>query len=61
MQTRSNAVTKNAELAQTLWSNLPEFTSEMLQELTKKYFLGIASGDLVLLDGKWYVTHSGVA
>src|SRR5438552_845061 len=32
----------------------------MLEELTEKYSLRISSGDLVLLDGKWYVTHSGL-
>src|SRR5438552_10657291 len=32
----------------------------MLEELTEKYSLRISSEDLVLLDGKWYVTHSGL-
>jgi hypothetical protein len=60
MRTRSTAVTKNFHLAQTLWGNLPEIALEMLEELTEKYSLRISSGDLVLLDGKWYVTHSGL-
>jgi hypothetical protein len=57
---RSIAATRNAELAQTLWGNLPEITAEVLQVLTEQYFLRIALGDLILLDGKWYVTHSGL-
>jgi len=60
MRTRSTAVTKNFHLAQTLWGNLPEIALEALEELTEKYSLRISSGDLVLLDGKWYVTHSGL-
>src|SRR5207249_7587227 len=60
MRTRSTAVTKNLQLAQTLWGNLPEIALEMLEELTEKYSLRISSGDLVLLDGRWYVTHSGL-
>src|SRR5256886_12800268 len=60
MRTRSTAVTKNFHLAQTLWGNLPDIALEMLEELTEKYSLRISSGDLVLLDGKWYVTHSGL-
>jgi hypothetical protein len=60
MRTRSTAVTKNFQLAQMLWGNLPEIALEMLEELTEKYSLRISSGDLVLLDGKWYVTHSGL-
>jgi hypothetical protein len=57
---RSTAATRNAELAQTLWGNLPEISSEVLQELTEQYFLRVAWGDLIFLDGKWYVTHSGL-
>src|SRR5438552_8877884 len=60
MRTRSTAVTKNFHLAQTLWGNLPDIALEMLEELTEKYSLRISSGDLVLLDGRWYVTHSGL-
>src|SRR5947208_13102377 len=60
MRTRSTAVTKNFHLAQTLWGNLPDIALEMLEELTEKYSLRISSGDLVLRDGKWYVTHSGL-
>src|SRR5438105_3858998 len=60
MKTRSKAVTKNFHMAQTLWGNLPEIALEALEELTEKYSLRISSGDLVLLDGRWYVTHSGL-
>src|SRR5947199_9732238 len=60
MKTGSTAVTKNFHMAQTLWGNLPEIALEMLEELTEKYSLRISSGDLVLLDGRWYVTHSGL-
>jgi hypothetical protein len=31
-----------------------------LRELTAKHLLSIAAGDLQLLDGRWYVTHSGL-
>jgi hypothetical protein len=31
-----------------------------LKELTSEYLLSIASGDLLLLDGRWYVTHNGL-
>jgi hypothetical protein len=42
------------------WGSLSETTSETLSELTKRYELVVAAGDLILLDGKWYVTHSGL-
>jgi hypothetical protein len=38
MQTRSNAVTKNAELAQTLWSNLPELPQKCCKNLLRNIF-----------------------
>jgi hypothetical protein len=31
-----------------------------LKELTSEYLLSVAFGDLLLLDGRWYVTHSGL-
>jgi hypothetical protein len=31
-----------------------------LKDLTKDHGLSIAAGDLQLLDGRWYVTHSGL-
>src|SRR5947207_8830656 len=60
MQPQSRAVRKNLDLAQMLWGSLPDLAAEMLQALTQNYSLFIASGDLLLLDGKWYVTHSGL-
>ena len=53
-------VERNLELATRAWGNLPETTSETLTALTKRYALVISAGDLILLDGKWYVTHSGL-
>jgi hypothetical protein len=33
---------------------------EGLKELTDRYSLSVAAGDLQFLDGRWYVTHSGL-
>jgi hypothetical protein len=33
---------------------------EILADITKKYSLLVSLGDLMLLDGRWYVTHSGL-
>jgi len=54
------SVQKNARLAQCLWGNLSKNSLGQLRELTRKYRLSIALGDLVLLEGKWYVTHAGL-
>ncbi len=51
---------KNATIAKTVWGNLSRIALDALDDLTKRYSLCISSGDLLYLDGKWYVTHSGL-
>ena len=46
--------------ARTIWGELPKGTILRLKELSHKYRLSVSSGDLQLLDGRWYVTHSGL-
>ena len=52
---------RNLNLAERLWPNqLQTVQVEGLKELTGQYSLSVAAGDLQFLDGKWYVTHSGL-
>jgi hypothetical protein len=61
MQKRLSTVSKNLESAQAKWGDLLTETScATLRWLTNKYLLNIDSGDLILLNGHWYVTHSGL-
>jgi hypothetical protein len=53
-------VKRNLELAAQLWGALSGPTLEMLAGLTESHGLLVSSGDLILLDGRWYVTHSGL-
>ena len=50
----------NRRIARRLWGRISPTTLRSLEELTSEYFLSIASGDLLLLDGRWYVTHAGL-
>ena len=50
----------NAKLARQLWGEPSRITLRSLRELTARYSLSVAAGDLQLLDGRWYVTHSGL-
>jgi len=50
----------NAECARTLWGDLPKVTISSLKELAEKYALSVLLGDLQLINGRWYVTHSGL-
>jgi len=50
----------NAKLARQLWGEPSGIALRSLRELTARYSLSVAAGDLQLLDGRWYVTHSGL-
>jgi hypothetical protein len=50
----------NAIFARKTWGELSKTAMRGLKELTNAHLLAVAAGDLQLLDGKWYVTHSGL-
>jgi len=50
----------NARLARQLWGIPSRIALRGLRELTAKYSLSVATGDLQFLDGRWYVTHSAL-
>ena len=50
----------NARLARGIWGPLPASSMASLKELTRGLSLSVAEGDLLFLDGRWYVTHSGL-
>jgi hypothetical protein len=50
----------NAKLVRQLWGEPSRIALRALRELTAKYSLSVAAGDLQFLDGRWYVTHSGL-
>ena len=56
----SKAFLSNLRVARTLWGPFPKIVSRNLRELTGKYGLSVAAGDLLLLEGRWYVTHAGL-
>ncbi len=50
----------NTEIARTVWGKMSEIAIGTLEDLTKRYSLWIASGDLLYLGGTWYITHAGL-
>jgi len=54
------SVRSNAKLARQLWGEASRIALRTLKDLTLKYSLSVAAGDLQFLDGRWYVTHSGL-
>jgi hypothetical protein len=51
---------ENAALARKLWGTLPSTAIKLLEQLTNKHHVRISAGDLIFLNSKWYVTHSGL-
>jgi hypothetical protein len=51
---------RDVKLARSMWGELPPFLLLTLLETLRRHHLSVASGDLLLIDGRWYVTHSGL-
>jgi hypothetical protein len=54
-------ITRNRSLAKKLWGDLLDpIQSRSLRELTQRFSFSLALGDMRLLQGAWYVTHTGL-
>jgi hypothetical protein len=53
--------TSNLRSARQLWPNqLHSIQIKNLKTLSTRYSLSVPAGDLLFLDGRWYVTHTGL-
>lgn len=60
MKTAGVTLKANRKIARQLWGKLSPTLSRALWQLTNEYRLSVASGDLLLIDGRWYVSHAGL-
>src|SRR5258708_40168907 len=60
MKTLSHTIQLDVEAAQQKWGPLGTDILTRLQPFIKDYGLSVLQGDLLLLDGNWYVTHAGL-
>jgi hypothetical protein len=51
---------REVRLARLLWGNVNKYLEENLFVLLKIHRLSVKRGDLLLLNGSWYITHSGL-
>jgi hypothetical protein len=51
---------RNKRFGRKLWDGISPAAIELLTELTLLHKLSVCAGDLLLLQGRWYVTHSGL-
>ncbi len=58
---KSRLYETNLESARQLWTNrLGELHLEQLRVLTERYSFSVSNGDLLLIDNRWYVSHTGL-
>ena len=60
MRKQSRAFRANARFARSTWRVSSKIALHSLKELTARYALSIAVGDLQFLNDRWYVTHAGL-
>src|SRR5438477_6089092 len=53
-------IRQNLRIVKRLYPDVTELQLSTLREISASLQLSISSGDLMLLDGRWYVTHSGL-
>jgi hypothetical protein len=57
---KNRTIRQDVRLAKRLWGDLPKQTVSSLLTLLERHRLSVQAGDLLLIDGKWYVTHCGL-
>jgi hypothetical protein len=60
MKRQTRTLQLNCTMAQTVWGELSPTLLQGLKDLTERYGLSVALGDLQQIDGRWYVTHAGL-
>jgi hypothetical protein len=60
MKRASRAFRVNKQLAEHSWGRLSSRLVTSLKSLTSDFGLSVGRGDVICLDGHWYVTHSGL-
>jgi hypothetical protein len=60
MKVLTRLLSANNRLAVATWGISDRRALIGLEELTKQFRFSVATGDIQLLEGRWYVTHSGL-
>ena len=57
---KPNLTRQNVRVVKKLYPDVTDLQLVILREVSSTLRLSVQSGDLLLLDGRWYVTHSGL-
>src|SRR2546422_10843402 len=56
----AKSIRQDLRVAKSKWCDLNKPLLDSLVGALRRHRLSLAGGDLLLLDGRWYVTHSGL-
>ncbi len=60
MKRKSFISESEIQVAQKLWGDLPQVSIDSLMGLVKRFGVSVSLGDIQYMDGRWYITHSGL-
>lgn len=60
MKKRGHSMRGEMNLLRAMWGEIGRTKEKELRRLMERYHLSIALGDVMYLDNRWYVTHSGL-
>ena len=60
MEKKSVTYESNKRMAKQLWHQISPASSRALRQLTREHQLSVAAGEILLIEGRWYVSHTGL-
>jgi hypothetical protein len=60
MRHKSSVLRSQINIARSLWGDLSLTATDSLVHLVKRFGISVSLGDVQYIDGRWYVTHSGL-
>jgi hypothetical protein len=57
---KTKLIRQNLRAVKNLYPQVTDLQLLFLHEVSRTQHLSIAAGDMIMLDGRWYVTHSGL-
>src|SRR5579864_1107536 len=60
MEKESVTYESNKRIAKQLWHQISPASSRALRQLTREHQLSVAAGEILLIEGRWYVSHTGL-
>ena len=60
MRKRSNVLRREITIARRIWGRISQAALDSLVHLVERFGISVSSGDVQFLNGRWYITHSGL-